>query len=119
MNFVVERSRGEFINFLHDDDLFAPNKISRMIDLFLNSEVGDRIAFVSSSQRIIDNDGNLLRIRMPMNFDEDLIVITGESFGRECLKGCGNFGGELTTNLIRRDELLDLESGKYFVGNCR
>lgn len=117
LNFVIERAHGEFVNFLHDDDLFAPNKISRMIDFFLREDIGDRIAFVTSNQFIIDSESKILGTyeNIP-NMDSDVVIISGESFGREVLRGCGNFAGELTTNLFRREDLLDLESGKYFVG---
>ena len=117
LNFVMERAHGEFVNFLHDDDLFASNKISRMIDWFLREDVGDRIAFVSSNQFIIDSESRVVDIYKALpNFDEDFICISGEAFGRECLKGCGNFAGELTTNLFRRENLLDLDLGKFFIG---
>lgn len=117
MTFLLNHANGEYVNFLFSDDLFEPKKISTMIQFFEEFKDGSKVAFVSSSRKLIDQDGKILSVIRDFSVQkEEVEVISGESFGRECLKGCGNCAGEPTTNLIRRKDLWNPAANRFEVG---
>lgn len=99
----LELATGEYINFLMDDDIFAPEKIKRMMHYYINyPETG----LVTSFRQLIDAEGRHLP---PLPGTECLFpvdtVVTGKSFGDLMLTNGSNMIGEPTTVLIRRSAI--------------
>ena len=121
---LLELSHGEFINILFHDDLIYPQKISKMMDYFLD-EIGKQIAVISSARNVIDRNGKLrfksdLIEELNLYQNDESLIIPGESVGRLILFKCGNFAGELSTSLIRREDFyrscVKKLSPGYFLG---
>jgi predicted O-linked N-acetylglucosamine transferase (SPINDLY family)/glycosyltransferase involved in cell wall biosynthesis len=96
-------ARGEFINFLMDDDLFHPNKIERMMSqMIAQPDVG----VVTSFRQLIDADGNFLA---PLSGTERLFEsdtrVGGVSLGEMMLRNGQNLVGEPTTALFRKSAI--------------
>lgn len=101
--YCYERSRGEYINYLMDDDLFHPDKIKKMMDVMLrNPSVG----LVTSFRQLIDKNG----VHLPSVpgaerlFDVDTLI-HGLSLGRNILMTAKNPIGEPTTALFRKNDV--------------
>lgn len=95
-----ENSSGDYVNYLMDDDLFHPQKIERMIHLFLKHP---RVGMITSFRQLIDHQGNFLP---PANatekiFDNDC-YINGTALGEFILLNGKNMIGEPTTVLMPR-----------------
>lgn len=104
---LMELSRGEFINFLMDDDLFHPKKIEKMMDYFINDKEGE-IVLVTSHRRLINKMGDPYKdggVTQKI-FKEDTIM-DGAEFGNILLKYNFNFIGEPTTVLFRKKDLTE------------
>ncbi|UGQ46607.1 O-linked N-acetylglucosamine transferase family protein [Massilia endophytica] len=103
-------SRGEFVNFLMDDDLYHPEKINRMM---LAMASGPNVGLVTSFRQLIDADGNFLP---PLTGTERLFeqptAINGVSFAEMILRNGTNLVGEPTTAMFRRS-LLDGQFGVF------
>jgi glycosyltransferase involved in cell wall biosynthesis len=100
---ALSHARGPYIGFLMDDDLFAPNKLERMLPLLAhNSEVG----LVTSHRALIDANGNPLPpvVETQPMFGQD-VVVDGIALGNRVLSMGANVIGEPTTVLMRRDDL--------------
>ncbi|AGX88707.1 glycosyltransferase family 2 protein [Candidatus Symbiobacter mobilis] len=99
----MELSRGEYLNYLMDDDAFHPDKISRMMQCF---QAHPDVGLVTSFRQLIDERGNPLP---PVEGTERLFaqdtMVTGSSFGRYILALGSNLIGEPTTVLFRRADL--------------
>ena len=96
----LEKARGEYFAYLFDDDLYAPEKIERMVDAF---SMEDGIAFVTSHRRVIDAAGNL--VEDPVSDQllvEETSRIPGEMVIYALLEKLSNFIGEYTTVLLPR-----------------
>lgn len=93
-------ARGEFINFLMDDDLFHPEKLSRMMSIMAaQPDVG----LVTSFRQLIDADGNFID-QLPGTerlFEADTLI-EGKSLGDQMLADGRNLLGEPTTVLFRK-----------------
>ena len=96
----LERARGEYFAYLFDDDLYAPEKIERMADVF---SMEDGIAFVTSHRRSIDETGAVVADPavdpLPV---EETSRIPGELAINGLLEKQANFIGEFTTVLLPR-----------------
>ncbi|MBR1420795.1 MAG: glycosyltransferase [Selenomonadaceae bacterium] len=123
MENLLEHANGEFVNILYHDDLIYPQKISTMMKFFM-SDMGDKIAIVSSQRDAIDENGNLIGIIQTLahpNFDSNGVSkLRGMEVGRILISYFANFIGELSTVLIRRkdfyrDCVKKLSPG-YFLG---
>ena len=107
-----------FVNYLFHDDLFYPEKISKMMNYYVK-DLDERISLVTSARDAIDPEGKFIRRQNPWQPREDTIM-TGEEVGRTLLFTVGNFIGELTTAIVRKRDLLvkNLAGEKVFaVGN--
>ncbi len=110
-------SRGEYINFLFDDDLFHETKIEKMMAYFLQNE---NITLVTSYRQLIDFEGKYLD---PIDatkrlFDRDT-VLNGKSFGDYVLVNCLNVIGEPSTVLFRKKDLTEkfgIYKGRQYMG---
>ena len=120
---LLEHASGEYVNVLFHDDLIYPRKISTMMEYF-TGEYGDQIALITSARDVIDENGIVQRhvdeldnINLYANAEQDHIVISGENVGRLIFFMIGNFIGELSTILIRRQNFYNPESKKYSAGS--
>jgi predicted O-linked N-acetylglucosamine transferase (SPINDLY family)/glycosyltransferase involved in cell wall biosynthesis len=95
--------KGEYVNYLMDDDVFHPDKIKRMMRYYISNP---NIGFVTSSRQLIDGEGKYLS---PIPGTEKLYqsdtLITGQSFGNLMLSNGSNLVGEPTTVLMRRSDI--------------
>ncbi|KZE97127.1 Spore coat polysaccharide biosynthesis protein SpsA [Geobacillus stearothermophilus] len=96
-------ARGEYINYLMDDDIFHPKKIEKMIKYFLKYK---DVTLVTSYRKLIDQNGYELP-DLPTTeklFHEDTII-DGKVLGNYMLKNNINVVGEPTTVLFRKQDL--------------
>ena len=92
----------EYVNWLMDDDLFAPTKIERMLEFYRNNP---DVSLVTSLRHGIDADGNIIgTAETPFT---TTVKISGEDAGHKLLTTFENFIGEPTTVLIRKKFLRD------------
>ena len=96
-------AQGEFLQWCMDDDILLPDKITRMVDVFLSEPT---VTLVTSVRGVIDGDG------MFLGQWEDAPPIHGTyggfrgSFvGYMTLANCTNFLGEPSAVLFRRRDL--------------
>ncbi|WP_186759429.1 glycosyltransferase [Arthrobacter alpinus] len=110
---LIRSARGEFINFLMDDDLFHLDKIRRQMEFF-SGDGGESIGLVTSQRAVIGADGAFQKIFAVAG---DLYKNTRQLQGREAieasLKMNRNVFGEPTTVLFRKSMLLG-EFGSLF-----
>lgn len=94
------RAKGEYINYLMDDDLFHPEKIQKMMSFMLAKP---SIGLVTSFRQLIDANG----VEIPpmagteRTFNIDTLV-GGQSLGSMILSNGQNMIGEPTTVLFRK-----------------
>ena len=100
--------KGEYINWLMDDDVLHIDKIKIMVDVYLNNNV----SLVTSFRNFIDGDGNLLKNKSILN---ETAILNGKDTGKKLLLNLSNFIGEPTTVLIKRDLL----ENHYWEADCR
>lgn len=96
-------STGKYVAHLMDDDLFHPDKISRMIAYF---EQNDTVRIATSFRKLIDANGNGIH---PIPGTERLFetdtLITGHSFAKYILEKGSNLIGEPTTAIILKEDI--------------
>lgn len=100
-----EYSKGEYINFLMDDDLLQSTKIEKMMSYFL-ADQSNEISLVTSYRKIIDSNGKQMGDKKYsiQLFKEDT-VIDGVLFGEFLLNHLTNYVGEPTTPLFKKSDL--------------
>ncbi|MDR1936768.1 MAG: glycosyltransferase, partial [Candidatus Accumulibacter sp.] len=116
-NFVrcVEEAHGEFIKFLNDDDLLAPNCVERMLDCFRT--VPD-ITLVTSKRTRIDEEGRALPdILATRPVIEEDALIEGLTLGAALLSSGLNFVGEPTTAMFLKADVIHLKPDYVTVDN--
>lgn len=108
----MELARGDYVNFLMDDDLFHPRKIEKMMHHLLN-DTSEEIALVTSHRQLIDEEGrNLPDWSVTKRLFEQDTLIDGLEFGNFMLKQTSNYIGEPTTVLFRKN-LLEEQFGTF------
>ncbi|WP_051870807.1 glycosyltransferase [Geobacillus vulcani] len=106
----LELASGEFVNFLFDDDKFAPNKISRMMNYY--HQFND-VCLVTSFRQTINKQGELLPpIKATKKLFNQDTLIDGKVLGKYMLLHMLNVVGEFTTVLFRRNDIED-DLGSY------
>ena len=102
---LYNMAKGEFINYLMDDDLFEKEKIEKMMNYFIQDN-NKEISIVTSNRAIIDGNGIKKEVFREMDeyFKEDSII-SGISLGNFMLKTNCNCIGEPTTALFRKEKL--------------
>ena len=96
-------SSGEFINFLMDDDRFSSEKISRMVNYFLQFK---NITLVTSFRQLINEKGHFLKpIRATKKMFELDTIIEGRELGKYVISNMLNVIGEPTTVLFRKNDI--------------
>ena len=98
-----ERARGEYVNYLMDDDLFHPEKIQKMMS-FMLAKPG--IGMVASFRQLIDAHGAEMApiTGTERTFQVDTLI-AGRSLGTMILSNGHNMVGEPTTVLFRKSDM--------------
>jgi glycosyltransferase involved in cell wall biosynthesis len=110
---AYDNSAARYVNWLMDDDLFLPGKISTMTDVMLDHP---EVTVVSSVRYTIDAFGNrtgmygLTEITQP-------VEMSGEEAALAVLS-LNNFIGELSTGLIRKSAMLNGKDLGYKDPDC-
>jgi hypothetical protein len=95
------RAKGEYVKFLNDDDILAPNVVERFVKV-LTSEPD--VTLVTSHRQCIDEKGSRLD-DMPKarRLSAEDCVFDGLGLALSVLK-YGNYVGEPTTTMFRRED---------------
>ncbi len=104
-------TKGEYINWLMDDDVFHVDKITYMMQIYLEHE---EVSLVTSYRQWIDGDGNPIESLTPFKCEKSEIF-DGREIGKKMLFRMSNFVGEPTTVLIKRNLL----EHHYWNADCR
>ncbi|MBR6013729.1 MAG: glycosyltransferase [Selenomonadaceae bacterium] len=119
MLFILNHCSGEYVNFLLHDDLFHPEKISKMMNYFV-TDLEKEISLVTSARNRIDENRRFIRRQNPWQPHSDAII-KGEDVGRRLLFILANFVGELTTVLFKKKDvtLQNINTGEhsFAIGN--
>ncbi|WP_228984927.1 glycosyltransferase, partial [Streptomyces sp. DH12] len=76
-NKCLQLSKGEYVNFLMDDDIFFKDKISKMINYYIEY---DDIKLVTSYRKIINKDGEILNdIKSTQRLTQNDSIIDGNN----------------------------------------
>lgn len=106
---IFNLSRGEFINYLSDDDIFHEDKIRQMLNCFFEH---DSISLVTSYRKVVDEKGNPAEsIEATKRLFDKVTVLDGKLFVALMVKRLLNIIGEPTTVLFRKKDISDF--GKY------
>lgn len=96
-------ARGEYINYLMDDDLFHPEKIEKMMAVVC---ADSQITLVTSPRAMIDASGAIGgEIASLSSFLRRDATLPGKAIANLCLRNAFNYVGEPTTVLFRADSL--------------
>ncbi|SHH28014.1 glycosyltransferase [Clostridium grantii] len=98
-------AKGDYINYLMDDDVFELTKIEKMMKYFI-SDVNEEIKLITSHRQMINEHGEKLSCVGVTEklFDEDTLL-DGIIFGNFVLINNYNCIGEPTTVLFRKKDL--------------
>lgn len=93
-------AQGEFFQWLMDDDILLPDKLTLMVDAFLRHP---NVTLVTTQRGVIDAEGRFKGLwKAPMSLYGAYEVLPGANVGRNVLRQCINFLGEPSTVLYRR-----------------
>lgn len=106
-----ERAQGEFVKFLHDDDLLAPACVETLLGAFRASP---DVALATSVRSLVDEEGRPFPDQ-PSNRPilDGTRLVAGHSLANAMIGTGLNLIGEPSTVLFRRDDLADQAPG-YF-----
>ncbi|WP_366923002.1 glycosyltransferase [Metallumcola ferriviriculae] len=111
----LEKSCGEYINFLMHDDMFHPQKIEKMISHY---QANNNVTLVTSYRHLIDEKGEILSpLPATKKLFNETTVVKGKDLGRFIIKNLINVIGEPTTVLIKKEYLgedFGLYTGKEY-----
>ena len=100
-----DNADAHYVNWLMDDDLFLPDKIAGMMDIFF---ANPDLSLVTSYRERIDANGNKLPdIPVTRPIVQELTKFSGGMIGTSILTHLANFVGEPTTVLIKKKFMLD------------
>lgn len=106
-NFIrcLERSHGEFVKFLCDDDLLAPTCVASLVDAF---RLAPDISLATSRRQRIDENGRAL-VDQPATLPvvSQSSVIAGYTLANAMIMVGLNTIGEPSTVLFRKSDLVD------------
>ena len=109
------RAAGKYIKFLNDDDALLPTCVSRMVEEF--EKHGRELNLVTSRRRVIDEHNKICRdIPETMPLTCVTSYMEGTELGDFVLEHSGNFIGEPTTVMFRKEDV-DLHGRHLFVLN--
>lgn len=104
-NFAVFEAlaRGEYLQWLMDDDMLSPEKIAKMVAVF-QCESG--ISMVTSRRGIIDEQGTMIgQSAQELKINGSYMIAEGKDAGRIMLAQMSNYLGEPSAVLFRRSDL--------------
>ena len=100
-----DNPEAEYVNWLMDDDLFAPKKIATMMDFYFTYP---DVKLVTSYRTLIDEKGNTLPDKSwSKPICEKTSRLSGNDVGRLLLQHIINYLGEPTTALLCKKYMLD------------
>lgn len=103
---LLNDAKGEYVNYLLEEDLFYPTKIQRMLAYFLNDFVGE-VKLVTSYRQPIDVNGNVIPdLTSTARRHHQDTVIDGFAFGDSMMVE-SNWVGEATTVMFRKKDLTE------------
>lgn len=103
--FDYNNPQAEYVNFLMDDDVFMPDKIKIMLDLYQSNS---GVSLVTSYRALIDSEGNLLpEPEWNKRLSDKPIRCSGKDMGKRILMDIINYIGEPTTVLVCKKYLKD------------
>ena len=92
----------EYVNWLMDGDVFYPNKIERMVEIY---RANPDVSLVTSKRNVIDADGFVVdEATTPFSISSK---IDGDEAGRILFSNFSNYIGEPTTVLVCKKFLRD------------
>ena len=92
----------EYVNWLMDGDVFYPNKIERMVEIY---RANPDVSLVTSKRNVIDADGFVVdEAKAPFSISSK---IDGDEAGRILFSNFSNYIGEPTTVLVCKKFLRD------------
>lgn len=94
---LLDHCHGEYFNYLMDDDLFAPNKISRMVSGYI---MNPDVALVTSYRQFIDINGKYIMSDEPLSVKDT--IWDGKDIIKKTVCSLQNFVGEPTTILLHK-----------------
>ncbi|NSB12956.1 glycosyltransferase [Clostridium beijerinckii] len=110
-NKCLQLSKGEYVNFLMDDDIFFKDKISKMINYYIEY---DDIKLVTSYRKIINKDGEILNdIKSTQRLTQNDSIIDGNNLVKILCEHMLNFIGEPTTVLFKKRDLKENLFGEF------
>ncbi len=96
-------AKGEYLQWLMDDDILHPEKLRRMVDCFRRDP---GVVLVTSRRGAVDEEGNLLRqLSTELEIPGEYRVFPGGELGRRMLRDMRNYVGEPSAALFRRRDL--------------
>ncbi|MBR1553357.1 MAG: glycosyltransferase family 2 protein [Schwartzia sp.] len=97
-------AKGEYLQWLMDDDILAPDKLQRMMNVFL---AHPNLTLVTSQRGMIDGEGNEIGIYCPVEgLEGEYQIYSGEKAGRTLFFSVCNYIGEPSAVLFRRRDLV-------------
>lgn len=95
-------SKGTYLNYLMDDDLFHPKKIEKMMECFFKYK---DVALVTSRRTIIDAHGKVMKVSPGTKMYAQDTVVDGNAIISLMLRDTRNYLGEPTTVLFQKQYL--------------
>jgi glycosyltransferase involved in cell wall biosynthesis len=106
-----ELAQGEFVKFLHDDDLLAPACLETLLGAFRQCP---DVTLATSTRALVDEAGRPVRDHpSTMPILGETRVVAGHSLANTMIGAGLNVVGEPSTTLFRRDDLAD-QAPRYF-----
>ncbi|MEM3844680.1 MAG: glycosyltransferase family 2 protein [Candidatus Parvarchaeota archaeon] len=106
----IDKANGKYIKFLNDDDILAPECVSKMVTYF--EVFGDSVSLVTSKRDRIDaNDKKISDIdaTAPLFYEDTLVG--GRDIGNFMLARGLNIIGEPTTAMFRKSDVYKISQG--------
>ena len=101
---AYDNPKAEYVNWLMDDDIFAPKKIATMMDFYFTYP---DVTIVTSYRSLIDEKGNVLPDKSwSKPICKGTSRLSGDEVGRLLLQSTINYLGEPTTALLRKKYML-------------
>ena len=99
-------AQGDYIQWLMDDDILLPDKLTLMVDAFLRHP---NVMLVTSKRGVIDAEGHFMGMwNVPIPLHGSYEVLSGTDIGRTALMECSNFIGEPSIVLYKRMGDIDI-----------